>query len=888
MKPNLFTPSALASAIGLALVSSPAAMAQSGVDPDRPAPIEEVLVTGRQRDAAEQLIVERIEESHQVDILSSETISRAGDSDLAAALRRVPGLTLLGGKYVYVRGLGERYSSTQLNGAQVPSPDFSRNVLPLDIFPADIIDSMVLQKSYSADLPAAFGGGNINIRTKGIPDDFVLNLDVSTGFNSASKDGFTNANGGDSLGAASDSMAFPSTISQGLSDYRGDLSVSNIFSTLRSSDISATRNDAVAINQSFAASLDRDFAIQQESLDPDLNAKLTLGNNFFLTDDLEIGFMALAGQESKWRNKDRMTKDWAQPDDIYTDTQRTVNEISLTGAFNVGLRYTNDHQVLFSSLFLRNTEDETRVAVGNDLNTILADGNREREWATRYEQRELFVNQVRGSHRFDDLFMFERMGAGWYYSDATATSDVPGEVSILGLDSLNSAGELTSSAIRSSSSVASFNWTSLEDEVESYGWELEAGDTFGGSEWTLSGGYDYWMKVRNFEYLPTNISTAGVQSAADLRDADDVLTLPDRIFDDASLGDVTSGLGFRTGGIGSESYVAFLESHAGWGSLDIRFSEAWRLNAGIRWEEYTQFSLPYDSLNYTSDPIGLTDQEIVDSFSISDDWYPALALTYSNGDFLGAETFQVRTSLSQTVVRPDLREVSDATYIDTITEFRVVGNPLLEPSDLSNADLRFEWFFDNGDSFTSTLFYKDISAPIEAIQRPGSDDNVVIGFVNADSAEVYGVEFEALKDLSAISSGLFVSGNVTLSDSEIQISETDIGLTNNNRRMNGHSEWVANATLGYDSDGGLVAANMVYNIAGERLVFAGRAGAPDAYEQPFNSLDLNVDMFPLDGLRVRFKVQNLLDENVEFQQGDTAIVEQTVGSSYSLGLRYEF
>ncbi len=150
------------------------------------------------------------------------------------------------------------------------------------------------------------------------------------------------------------------------------------------------------------------------------------------------------------------------------------------------------------------------------------------------------------------------------------------------------------------------------------------------------------------------------------------------------------------------------------------------------------------------------------------------------------------------------------------------------------------------------------------------------------------MEFEGLKDLSLIASGLFVSGNVTLSDSEIQISQTDIGLTNNSRRMNGHSEWVVNATLGYDSDGGLVAANMVYNIAGERLVFAGRAGAPDAYEQPFNSLDLNVDIFPLDQLRIRFKVQNVLDERVEFQQGDTAIVEQTVGSSYSLGLRYEF
>ena len=114
--------------------------------------IEEMLVTGRQQSAAQSVVTERLEEAFAADLMSSDQISRTGDSNVAVALTRVTGVTLLDGKYVYVRSLGERYSSTTLNGAAVPSPELTRNVLPLDLIPSSIVESLKVQKAYSPEL----------------------------------------------------------------------------------------------------------------------------------------------------------------------------------------------------------------------------------------------------------------------------------------------------------------------------------------------------------------------------------------------------------------------------------------------------------------------------------------------------------------------------------------------------------------------------------------------------------------------------------------------------------------------------------------------------------------------------------------------------------------
>src|SRR5690606_36225179 len=178
-------------AAAVAGVLAPPAIAQEGPTVPGPAvpslpPMEEIVAVGRLRSSATDVVQERLDQQVPADLLGSAQISRTGDSTVSLALRRMPGLTLVNDQFIYVRGLGERYSSTLLNHAHVPSPDLTRNVLPLDIFPAEIIDALVVQKGYTVDMPAAFGGGNVNILTRGIPMGPVASVEIASGYNSES------------------------------------------------------------------------------------------------------------------------------------------------------------------------------------------------------------------------------------------------------------------------------------------------------------------------------------------------------------------------------------------------------------------------------------------------------------------------------------------------------------------------------------------------------------------------------------------------------------------------------------------------------------------------------------------------------------------------------
>jgi hypothetical protein len=242
-------------------------------------PIEEVVVIGRYQSAATDIVAERIESDVVMDLLDAESISRLGDSNVATALRRAPGITVRDDKFVYVRGLGERYSSTQLNGASVPSPDLTRDVLPLDIFPAEIIDSLAITKGYSPELPAAFGGGNVDIRTKRVPEDAVFSIKLNTGWNSESGDSGWTYNGGgqDSWGEDDGTRAMSDGLMTGLDTYLGNFTPNNILATLRRAGTlpEPTPADAELINRQLATELNRNADLKRVDMDPDLEGEVS-------------------------------------------------------------------------------------------------------------------------------------------------------------------------------------------------------------------------------------------------------------------------------------------------------------------------------------------------------------------------------------------------------------------------------------------------------------------------------------------------------------------------------------------------------------------------------------------------------------------------------------
>lgn len=850
--------------------------------------LEEMMVTGRLMSGAQSVIDQRFEEPFSADILGSDQITRVGDSNVAAALLRVPGVTLVDNQYVYVRGLGERYSTVSLNGAAVPSPELTRNVLPLDVIPSSIVRTLKVQKSYSPDLPAHFGGGNVEIRTKSIPDEFVLELSVGTGMNSqSSDDGLSYSSGGDSSG-------LPTMIDSALDTYRGRLNVNGIVAILDTDGGSPTAeqlNQARVINRELITSLNRNIEIEKKSIPLDASLGMSIGNAWDISDDWSVGALVNGSYDQEVRNKNQKRRAVGDPDQVFSDAERTTEETRELLSLNMGLNYQDMHNLDFNAYKIDITENEAQIETGYDASNRAQDGRQTVDYTTRHEVRSLEVFQFIGDHKFDQLSgnTLGDMNIDWFYSDSSAETDIPGRSAAKGIINLDPAtGEVINTQILATSSAASFSFLTLADDVESYGTDIAIPLLFGDSEITFSGGYSYNDKVREYYGYTANINAIGVTG--------DILNgTPGSVFSDSNVSNLTYPFEFTVGGgLGTESYIAAQMTDAAYGMFDFKWSEVWRITGGARYEDFRQALLPVDLLDYSGESLNKVIADLSEEdqrFAIRDDgWYPSLAVTYMNNGFLGAEDFQVRASFAQTLVRPDLREVSDIYYIDPELGIQVQGNPLLQSSDLDHFDLRTEWLYDNGDNLTISLFYKDIANPIEQSRVPGSDDTILLTFYNAVSGEITGLELEGLKEIGA---GFFVTGNLTLTDSEIT-SPASGGFNNLKRKMTGQSDYVFNGQLGFDSDDGMHTVSLAYNVFGERVYYAANNdGNEDAFEQPFNSLDIVYSFFPTENFTTKLKVGNILDEKRSFTQinaesVDVTILEQEVGTSVSLDLKYNF
>lgn len=850
--------------------------------------LEEMFVTGRLMSGAQSVVDQRLEEPFSSDILGGDQIARAGDANVATALLRVPGVTLVDNQYVYVRSLGERYSSVLLNGAAVPSPELTRNVLPLDVIPASIVNTLKVQKSYSPDLPANFGGGSVDIRTKSIPSEFIAEISIGTGMNTES------TGKGLSYGSGGDSKGLPLSIANALDTYQGKLDVNgiiDIIDTNGGSPSPAQLTQAQQINRDLMLTLNRDIDIEKKSIPVDMSGALSLGNAWDLSDDWTLGALLNASQDTEVRNKEQTRQAIGDPDQIYSTTERTLEETRELLALNMGLNYQDVHNLEFNAYQIELTEDEAQIETGHDASNRAQDGRQTVDYITRYEERELQIYQLLGDHKFDQLSgtMLGTIDVDWFYSDSSAETLIPGKASVKATNTLDpNTGEVSVTRLLATSSAASYAFLNLRDDVESYGLDVDIPFYFENSELTLSGGYSYNDKAREYYGYTANINAIGVNSS--------VLTgTPGTVLTNANLTNLANPFELTMGGgLGTESYLAAQMTDAAYAMFDLKWNDAWRITGGARYEDFRQALIPVDLLDYSGESIAKLIEELQQDdqkFALRDDnWYPSVALTYMVPGFMGAEDFQVRASFAQTLVRPDLREISEIYYIDPELGIQVQGNPNLVTSDLDHFDLRTEWVYDNGDNFTASLFYKDITNPIEQSRVPGSDDTILLTFYNATAGEIYGIEFEGLKDIGA---GFFVTGNVTLTDSEIT-SPADGGFTNVTRKMTGQSEYVINTQLGYDSDDGMHSVSLVYNVFGERVYYAARLnGHDDAFEKPFNSFDVVYSFFPTDALTTKLKVGNILGEKRSFTQTnsngrDVTILEQDVGTSVSLDLKYSF
>lgn len=857
--------------------------------------IEEVVAVGtRLQGSAAAVIEERRGQAFVADILGAEQLSRTGDSDAASALRRVTGLTLVDGKFIYVRGLGERYSSARLNGASIPSPDLTRNVVPLDIFPSSIIESLSVQKAYSPSMPAAFGGGAIDIRTKSVPSEFTAGIEVGLGYDTSASEGYTYKR--------NDAGISPSLLEANVL-YRGDFSASSIASRngFVTDDNGTAGAKAIAVNKELLKALPRNFDVKDDSLDPSYNIKAHIGHSMEVYGG-DLGFLASVAYDTSWDAGEKMTgvissevsancatsldtseQISASCYETKKDAFVTTENERLNAVFNIGYNKDN-HKVTWSNILLQDNEDESEIALqqspaGSSTFTIVGDGQANRNHTFNYEERELIVSQFLGQHTFLD---WNNLGFDWQYTESEATTDIPLNVDFEFRDKFEN-GDYRSSEITGDDNRVMYSFTDMEDHVKSYGGNFTLPVFTSSFEIEFKAGYDFTDRARTYQTssFAVNSGAAGIviDNNGEPLNNSDYLT---NEFIDAN--NVTVSFNEPTAP-DADDYYAAQKVDAAYGAFDVIYDATWRVSGGVRWEEFKQSSIGSSSLIFTPEDLEIyfSEDRIQDGTIQEDDTYSALSFTY-----MGGENYQVRLGYGETVVRPDLREVSPVAYFDPLTDIRTIGVVGLQSSPIKNFDLRYEYYGAAGDNFSIAAFYKDIEAPIETILRVG-DSDYSASFVNGETAEVVGIEAEWLYDLTFVTDGLFTSGNITLSDSEAVIDPgLAANLTNPTKRMTGHSEYVVNLQLNYDSSDGNHSSSIVYNVFGERILAAGVGGREDAYEQPFHSLDLVYTYYPDFNSKVKFKIKNLLNEDQEVTQSDVIVREREKGMAFSISYTYEF
>ncbi|GAB3028323.1 TonB-dependent receptor domain-containing protein [Bowmanella dokdonensis] len=895
-------PNRLSLAVITALVAGSAVpvMAQSE---DEDKVIEEVVATGtRLKGTAAAVMQERQNQAFVADIMGAEQISRTGDGDAASALRRVTGLTLVDGKFIYVRGLGERYSSTQLNGMMVPSPDPTRSVVPLDLFPSDIIESLNVQKSFSPNMPAHFGGGNVNIRTKSIPSDFIFKVSGSLGWNTNnSDDGYFYEGGDDDWSGRDDgTRALPQLFVEAFRDYQ-------------SAGIEGSSRNRLTLEdrQALLGSMNWDIGPDTKSVDPNMSLGATLGNDFELEQGV-LGFLAAVSYSNEWlvANESNGTnlgttgcseageKCFAQ----FYEGVSTEQNVRWSGMFNIGYEYNNNHKIELTNIILHDMSDELRNRLFTDVNETETGKTELRRVDLQYEERRMTTSQIKGTHNFPELnFAY----LDWYAGTSRASRDAPGALDVIFQQNFVD-GVFESEQLQDVSATnLTREYQTLSDEADTWGWNFGYPLRTGKWDIELKAGGDFFEKARTAENIKIGVPHRAIADDATFGSRIDEIFSPENL-NSADFYNSSTGAGiFDDGTTDGDKYAAGSMLDAYYLMADVFYDNKWRFSGGVRFEDFRQLSIPFQAHTGLFD---VNSEEIAALSFQEDDVFPSLAMTYIMDDEM-----QFRLNVSQTAIRPDMRDISTSFFVDPLTEFLVRGSPTLQSAKLDNIDLRWEWYMADGNNLSVALFYKDMENPIEMVELAsvgGAAPSLLTA--NAQEGELKGVEVEFLHDLGFMGdwgNAFFMTGNLTFSDSSVNLGIADDGVdslfeqqlkdaldattvsnivTNNERRLVGHSEWVANMQFGWDSDNGEHSASLVYNVFGPRIIVPGTRGNADAEEESFHSLDLVYTYYPTFETTFKIKLQNLLGEDKEITQEGLFLWKKEVGTSISASFSWEF
>lgn len=808
-----------------------------------------------------------------VSVLSTEQIARTGEGDIAGALGRVTGLSVQGQGFVYVRGLGDRYSLALLNGLPLPSPQPLSRVVPLDIFPTNVIASSLVQKTYSANFPGEFGGGVINLTTRAIPDESFLTVGGSLSGNTET----TFHNGLTYYGSDLDWLGFDD----------GTRDIAQTAPALQAFLDSGLRLDDLAVDQQAIA---RDLGnpnllLLQKLGDVPANwsASITGGTATDVGSDGRLGVVATVSVSSKWRTRDITSQTVLADFSLDSDFNDLVtdNRLLSNAMLGFGLEL-GDHVFRFTNLFIRDTVKQASLSQGDDFQ----DDDSIQQQKTAWYERQLIDSQLVAELEFGNLGVDLRGGF------AQTQREAPYEYTFTYVRD-NAQGPLSDyfiNVLDRQTGDASVVFSELKEEL----WYGGIDFSYPVLDWaTVNVGYAYsdtdrYSERREFLF---NAST-------DFPDAVGLLR-PDLLLGDAVIDAFNIGLIEST-----ESDPAFqseLLVHGAYGKISAEPMTGLIVDVGVRYEDAEQTVTPVEVF---ATPLNSTSATALSNSY----WLPAATVTVEPADGI-----QLRASASRTIARPQFRELIFQTYYDPETNRQFNGNPLLTDSELTNLELRGEYYLGGSDRVSVAGFYKDIKNPIEAFST-FSDNSQLTSFANAPSATLWGVEADLQYTVDLYGMGgffetkeLLLFANYTYTQSEISVQAGDItqlfpggptaatNLFADGRPLTGQSDHLANFQISLEDIDELQQFTVLVNYASERVTSRGTAGLPDIVEDPGLTLDLvyrqGLNLFGSEA-ELSLEARNILGRpNEEFQSDGTTRVEintYDVGTELSASLSITF
>lgn len=861
--------------------------------------LEEVVVTAtatRKSEAA--LNTMKKKSATMMDGISAQKMALTGDGTAVEAAKRVTGVSIEGGKYIYVRGLGDRYSKVTLNQMNIPGLDPDKNSLQMDIFPTNLIDNIIVAKNFTADLPADFTGGLINVETKSFPEEKIVSASVGISYNP--------------------NMHFNNnylTADRSNTDWLGyDNDTRQLPSIARTENIPSTFVDPDDEVTSFIRSFNPNLNAYNESSFLDYSASFTLGNQIELNKNKtetkrnpKLGYIfSLSYKQSQTFYEDVFYGEYQLADNtsvndlVYSDIQEgSLGTQSNLVGFLSGLAYkTKKSKYRLMYMQINNGVSEaSEFSIDQNPDAVGRSGYKGFADNIVYNERRIRNILINGKHSLNK----GKWEIDWRLSPTFSKADDP--------DIRNTA--FTYAVDTSFQAGNAGNPTRIWRELDEISINLRGDVTYkhklNDKDATLKFGYMETFKYRDYEIFELGLQFTGGQNWERYNYNPDAVLALENIFPNRP-----NGTYFQTSVIdpNPNEYEAYSFNRAFYVSEEFSPTEMLKAIIGLRVEDFTMIHTGRDIIGSLS---GGQQGNVLDEAEVlrTTDLFPSINLIYSL-----SEDQNLRGGFSRTVARPSFKELSFAQIIDPVTNRTFNGGLFrngtwdgdLQPTYINNIDFRWEWFMEKGQIYSVSAFYKSFENPIELVRIPLNTTGFEYQPRNVGNGQVWGLEFEATKSLEFLGKKFekfSTSGNVTIVESLIDMTDAEFNARELNKRdgqsiekqraMAGQAPYVINFGITYNDREKGIRSGIFYNVKGPTLLIVGTGFVPDIYQEPFHNINFGFSKSfgEEKNTSIDLNVDNILNDDQEsyfdsFRANREYFTRLSPGTSISIGISHKF